>query len=254
MPWNLDTCSCWNAEWLESTTRVRPFIPGTGIQLLEWPFQKHSGSGLTTSAPLSNVSAPAHHKRCVTLLQPVSVVQKNRLLTMLSSNVQSIDLPMDCTAWRFWTMRQSNGCSTLAARSNAAKQWFGRTGSNDDEGYALTSGSSPTGLKQRPRRDCWTAGRVYTVAAPLTLRIYWPEIYSSVKCVTDESCRFNWLLFANVFMQHLNRNSNTNRFAVEWDVDGLQVYEKRIIFVFLEMHLCVLRKQTWTLHCRRWKI
>jgi len=43
---------------------------------------------------------------------------------MLSSNVQSIDLLMDCMAWRFWTMRQPNGCSTPAPRSSAAKQWF----------------------------------------------------------------------------------------------------------------------------------
>ena len=31
-------------------------------------------------------------------LRPVSVAQKNKLSTMLSSNVQSIDLPMDCMA------------------------------------------------------------------------------------------------------------------------------------------------------------
>ena len=43
---------------------------------------------------------------------------------MLSSNVQSIDLPIDYMAWRFWTMRQTNGCSTPALRSSAAKQWF----------------------------------------------------------------------------------------------------------------------------------
>jgi len=35
-----------------------------------------------------------------------------------STSVQSI---MDWTAWRFWTMRQSNGCSTPALRSSAAK-------------------------------------------------------------------------------------------------------------------------------------
>jgi len=29
--------------------------------------------------------------------------------------VQSIDQPRDCTAWQFWTMRRSNGCSTLAS-------------------------------------------------------------------------------------------------------------------------------------------
>jgi len=43
---------------------------------------------------------------------------------MLSSNVQSTDLLMDCTAWRFSTMRQPNGCSTPAPKSSAAKQWI----------------------------------------------------------------------------------------------------------------------------------
>ena len=55
-----------------------------------------------------------------TIIQPVSVAQKNKPSTTLSSNVQSIDLLMDCTAWRFWTMRQSNGCSTLAPISRRA--------------------------------------------------------------------------------------------------------------------------------------
>jgi len=52
-------------------------------------------------------------------LQHASVAHKNKLSTMLSSNVPSIDL-MDCTAWRFWMMRQSNGCSAPAPRSIAA--------------------------------------------------------------------------------------------------------------------------------------
>jgi len=43
---------------------------------------------------------------------------------MSSSNVQSIDLPMDCMAWRLWLLRQSNGCSTPAPRSSAAEQWL----------------------------------------------------------------------------------------------------------------------------------
>ena len=57
-------------------------------------------------------------------LRPVSVAQKNKPSTMSSSNVQSIDLPMDCTAWRFWAMRQPNGCSTPSPNSSAAKQWI----------------------------------------------------------------------------------------------------------------------------------
>ena len=54
----------------------------------------------------------------------MSVAQKNKPSTMLSSNVQSIDLHTDCMAWRFWTNRQPNGCSTPAPKSSAAKQWI----------------------------------------------------------------------------------------------------------------------------------
>ena len=54
---------------------------------------------------------------------PVSVAQKNKLSTMLSPKVQSIDLPMDCTAWRFRMTRRLNGCSTPAPRS---KNWLRR--------------------------------------------------------------------------------------------------------------------------------
>jgi len=88
----------------------------------EWPSQKEPRSGLIASAPVSDVSAPACTNGVWPPLRPVSLVQKNKPSTMLSSNVQSIDLPTDCTAWRFWTTRQSNGCSTSA--SSAAKQWF----------------------------------------------------------------------------------------------------------------------------------
>jgi len=57
-------------------------------------------------------------------LRPVSMALRKKSSTMFSPNVQSTDLLMDCTTWRFWTMRQSNGCSTLAPRSSAPKQWF----------------------------------------------------------------------------------------------------------------------------------
>ena len=73
--------------------------------------------------PVSDVSAPACTNGVWPPLRPVSVAQ-NKPSTMLSSNVQSIDLPMDCTAWRFWTMRQLNGCSIPAPKSSAAKQWI----------------------------------------------------------------------------------------------------------------------------------
>ena len=61
------------------------------------------------------------HKWGVTSSAACELAQKNKLSTMSSFNVKYIDFPMDCTAWRFWTMRQPNGCSTSAPRSSAAK-------------------------------------------------------------------------------------------------------------------------------------
>ena len=77
------------------------------------PSQKKPESGSTASAPVSDVSAPACTNGIWPPLRPVIVAQ-NKPSTMSSSTVQSIDLPKDYTAWRFWTMRQPNGCSTPA--------------------------------------------------------------------------------------------------------------------------------------------
>ena len=90
---------------------------------LEWSSQEQPGCGLTASALVSDISIPACTNGVRPPLWPVSVAQKNKPSTTLSSNVQCINL-MDCMAWWFWTMRQSNGCSTSAPRSSAAKQWF----------------------------------------------------------------------------------------------------------------------------------
>ena len=73
---------------------------------------------------MSDVSTPACTNGSWPPLRPVSVAQKNKSATVLTSTVHSIDLPMDCTSRRFWTMRQSNGCSTPDPRSSAAKQWL----------------------------------------------------------------------------------------------------------------------------------
>ena len=64
-----------------------------------------------------------------------SVARKNRLLTMLSFTVQSIDF---FSAWpglerMTWMMRQSNGSLTPAPRCSASYPWR-RTRSNDEEG------------------------------------------------------------------------------------------------------------------------
>jgi len=65
-----------------------------------------------------DVSTPAYTNGAWPLPQLKSVVHKNWLLTMLSSNVQTINHPTECIAWRPWT-RKSKGCSTPSQRSGA---------------------------------------------------------------------------------------------------------------------------------------
>ena len=138
----------WKGEWLVNLTRLRTFIPDTGTHPPGMTSQEQPGSELTASAPLSDVSAPACINGVWPPLRPVSVAQKNKPSTMLSSNVQPIDLLMDCTAWRFWTMKQSS-CSTPAPRSSATKHWIERTGSNDDEDIFQKSSNEVVDTKTR---------------------------------------------------------------------------------------------------------
>jgi len=94
----------WNAEWrttLQDSAFSSPTLAPT-----------HPGITLPASASVTGASAPVCRNGIWPSLRFVSVTQKNKPLTMLSSNVQPVDLLMDCTAWRLWTMRQSNGCST----------------------------------------------------------------------------------------------------------------------------------------------
>ena len=105
----------------------------------EWPSPDEPWSGLTASAPVSDVSTPACTNGVWPPLRPVSAAQNNKSSTMSSSNVQSINLPTDCTAWRFWTLRQPNGCSTPAPKSSAAKQWKRRTRSNERRKGKITT-------------------------------------------------------------------------------------------------------------------
>ena len=88
----------WKGEWLVNLTRLRTFIPDTGTHPPGMTSQEQRGSGLTASAPVSDVSAPAYTNGVWSHLWLVSVAQKNKPSTMLSSNVQYIDLPMDCMA------------------------------------------------------------------------------------------------------------------------------------------------------------
>ena len=105
----------WNASQMESITSVTrsgrttpkdsSFSSTTPAPIPpEWPFEKEAGSGLTASARVSDVSSPACTNGAWPPLRPVSVAQKIKPSTMLSSNVQSIDLPMACMPWRSWTI------------------------------------------------------------------------------------------------------------------------------------------------------
>jgi len=64
---------------------------------LEWAFWEQPGSGLTASATVLDVSAPVCTNEVWSPLRPVSVAQKNKPSTILSSNVQSID-----SSWTAW--------------------------------------------------------------------------------------------------------------------------------------------------------
>jgi len=69
--------------------------PASVPALLELLCKEQLGSGLNASAPVSNVSAPAHTNGVRLHLRLVSAAQRNRSLAMLSFTVQSIDLPME---------------------------------------------------------------------------------------------------------------------------------------------------------------
>ena len=121
----------WNAESLDNNTRLRTSSLTSAPTFVECPCQEQREYGLTAWALVLDVSAPAYTNGVWPLLLLVSVAQKNKWSTMLSSNVKSSNLPMD------WMVRDSNGCSTPAPTSTATRQWIERTGTNDEEEWWL---------------------------------------------------------------------------------------------------------------------
>jgi len=126
--WQQHTCSALGVSPLEwgvgRQTHKTPHFHPWHQHPLEWPSQEQPGFGLIPSAPVSDVSNPTWENGVWSPLWPMSVAQKNKLSTMLSSNVQSINLLMDCTASSLWMMRQLNGCLTPALGSSASFQLF----------------------------------------------------------------------------------------------------------------------------------
>jgi len=82
------------AEWLESNTKIRTFVPDTETHSPRIFLPRTRGSGSTASAPVSDVFSPAYTNVVRPFPRLVSVAQKNRPLTMLFSTANSIDLPM----------------------------------------------------------------------------------------------------------------------------------------------------------------
>jgi len=125
----------WNGEWTDSTTRLRTYISDTDTHPLWATLPRTSWVQLNFLLTGVGRFLPCLYKWSSVWppLRPVSVAQKNKPSTMLSYNVQSIDILMDRTAWRLWTMRQSNDCSTPVPRSSAAWQWLWRTDSREEE-------------------------------------------------------------------------------------------------------------------------
>jgi len=75
---------------------LRPVLPSPTPR--NDPPKKNLGPAKTAAAPVSHFSAPGCTNRVWNPLRPVSVAEKTKLSTMMSSNVQSIDLLMDCMA------------------------------------------------------------------------------------------------------------------------------------------------------------
>ena len=65
----------WNKGWADNPTKLRIFIPDTGIHPPEWPSQEKPESGLTASAPVSDFSAHSCTSGVWLSLQPVSAGQ-----------------------------------------------------------------------------------------------------------------------------------------------------------------------------------
>ena len=114
----------WNAEWTDSPRRLHIFIPNIGIHPLGMTLPRRAWVWLNHLRINVGCFCSCLYKWGTASFAACECGAEEQMSTMLSSNVQSIDLPMDCMAWWCWTMRQLNGCSTPAPRSSVAKQWF----------------------------------------------------------------------------------------------------------------------------------
>jgi len=85
----------WNAEWTDNPTSLRTFILDTGTHTRGMTLPRRDWFGALVRVGRFRSCL---HKWGVASSAAVSVAQKNKPSTMLSSNIQPIDLLVDCTA------------------------------------------------------------------------------------------------------------------------------------------------------------
>ena len=149
--------------------------------LLAWPFQKQHGSGrlnrLRTGVGRFH---PTYTNGVWLPLRPVSVAYKNKPSTMLSSNVQFIDLPMDCVAWTVlddetieWLLNTfpEIQCSLAVDGNNSLKR---RLMSSRNSRYSALAFGPYTRASKLVRFDTLLR-RFETARAPQTFT-HWPSI------------------------------------------------------------------------------
>ena len=86
------------AEWLDNLMRIRTFISDNGTKPLGMTLPRRTWVRLNRLRTGVRRFQSCLHRWVWTLMRPVSVEQKNKPSTLLSSNVKPINLLMDCTA------------------------------------------------------------------------------------------------------------------------------------------------------------
>jgi len=87
---------------------------------LEWLCKEQRGSGITPSAPVSDVSTPAYTNVSWPYCSLWVWRRRTDRWPCCPPPVSNPSTPMEGMTWRFWMTRISNGCLTPAPRSSAS--------------------------------------------------------------------------------------------------------------------------------------
>jgi len=115
-------------------TRLHVFSsPTAAPTLLKWPCQEQPWVRLNRLCTSVRHFCSSLHKLAMAPSAACEYGAEEQTVYHVVLQCLIINLPMDCTAWWFWMIKQLTGCSTPAPRSNAAKQWIWTTRSTDEE-------------------------------------------------------------------------------------------------------------------------